>query len=175
MAKINLLPPDLGPNASVLKLLNLTKKISAIIGLVFIIFGILFAGYIFFLQTEIKSSIKRSDNLKSSITTLNKTEQGLYLLKDRVGKIKSLLTKETQDESLIGSKDLLLGSAGISFSKVETSQGKITISASSLTSGLLSDFFETVIADIDYKSINLTSFSFNSKTGYVFDLDINLK
>lgn len=175
MTKINLLPADLGPNASVLKLLNFAKKTTIIIGFTFIIFGILFAIYILFLQTEIKSSTKRSDGLKTSIVALSKTEQGLYLLKDRVSKIKNLLAKETQDESLSESKNLLLGSSGITFNKVETSQGKINISGSSLTSSSLNSFFETVVSDINFQSINLTSFSFNPKTGYMFEFDINLK
>ena len=175
MAKINLLPPDLGPNASVLKFLNLAKKIAVIIGSAFFVFGLLLIGYILFLRIEIQASVKRSEGLKSSITALKSTEQSLYLLKERVGKIKSLLAKETQGGSPASSGNILLNHPGVSLTQVVTSPGKINISAGSQKTGDLNSFFESILSDDNYENIKLTSFMFNPKTGYIFSLELNLK
>lgn len=175
MAKINLLPPDLGPNASVLKFLNLLKKTAVVVGLTFFVFGLLLIGYIIFLKAEIQASAKRAEGLKSSITALKSTEQSLYLLKERVGKIKSLLAKETQDESLASSASLLLNHPGVNLTQVVASPGKINISGSCQSTNYLSSFFESVLSNNNYKSINLASFMFNPKTGYIFSLELDLK
>lgn len=175
MAKINLLPPDLGPNASVLRLLNLAKKAAIVISIMFFIFGTLLIGYILFLRIEIQASAKRTEGLKSSITALKGTEQGLYLLKERVDKIKNLLISQTQEQSLTSSGGILLNHPGINLTQVLTSTDKITIFASSLSSNDLNNFFESILSDNNYKNISLASFLFNPKTGYIFSLDLNLK
>ncbi len=175
MAKINLLPPDLGPNASVLKLLNLAKKAAVVIGLAFFIFGALFIGCIVFLRVQIQASAKRAEGLKSSITALKGTEQTLYLLKERTGKIKELLAKEIQEQPLTGSSSILLNYPGVTLTQVTASLGKINISAGSQKTGDLNSFFENILSDNNYKSIKLVSFSYNPKTGYLFSLELNLK
>lgn len=175
MAKINLLPPDLGPNASVLKFLNLAKKIAVVIGSLFFVFGLLLIGYIVFLRIQIQSSAKRSEGIKSSITALKSTEQSLYLLKERLGKIKSLLSKETYEESLAASGDILLNHPGVSLTQVVTSQGKINISASCQSTSYLNSFFESIISNDNYKNIKLISFSYSPNMGYIFSLELNLK
>jgi len=174
MAKINLLPPDLGPNASVLKFLNLAKKIAILIGLTFFIFGTLLVGYIVFLRMEIKAADKRTQALKSSITALTETEQKFFLLKERTGNIKKLMAKETQKEPLTNSKDLLLNHQGIVLTQVSTSLGKITISGSSPSTNSLGDFFEKIFLSDNFKGVKLTSFLFNPKSGYLFSLELNL-
>lgn len=175
MAKINLLPPDLGPNASVLKFLSLAQKIAVLIGITFFIGGTLLAGYIVFLRMEITASEKSSQAFKSSITALTTTEQKLFLLKERVGNIKKLLAKQTQGEPLANSRELLLNHQGVILTKVSTSLGKLTISGSSPNTSSLGDFFESIFADNNFKNVKLTSFLFNPKSGYLFSLDLNLK
>ena len=175
MVKINLLPPDLGPNAAVLKLLNLVKKVAVIISITFFIIGTSLTGYILLLRTELQASVKRLTGLKNSIESLKSTEQSLYLLKERVGNIKKLLIKETQLEPLVSSENLLLDHPGINLTKTSTSQGKFIISGSSQNTNDLSSFFESIITDDNYKSIKLDSLIFNPKAGYIFSLELNLK
>lgn len=175
MAKINLLPPDLGSSASVLKFLNLVKKIIVVIGLAFFIFGTLLVGYIVFLRIEIQASDKQSEGLKNSISNLKSTEQSLYLLKERTGKIKELLAKKTQEQALTGSSSLLLNHPGIILTEVVTSPEQISISAVSQNTNSLNGFFESVLSDNSYKNIKLVSFSYDPKLGYVFTIDLNLK
>jgi len=173
--EINLLPPDLGPNASVLRLLNLAKKAAVAIGLMFFIFGTLFVGYIVFLRIQIQASVKRAEGLKNSITALESTEQSLYLLKERIGKIKSLLAKEAQEDPLASSSSVLINHPGVTLAQLTTSPGKINISAGSQKTGDLNSFFEKLIPDDNYKNIKLTSFSFSPETGYSFGLEFDLK
>ena len=175
MAKINLLPPDLGANASVLRLLNLAKKIAVVIGIMFFISGTLFAGYIVFLRIQIQASVKKAEGLKNSITALKSTEQSLYILKERVGKIKSLFSKETQGGSPAASNDILLNHPGVSLTQVVTSEGKINISASCQSTSCLNSFFEGILSNDNYKNIKLTSFSYSPNMGYIFSLDISPK
>jgi hypothetical protein len=173
--EINLLPPDLGPSASVLKLLDLAKKAAVVISIIFFIFGTLFVGYVIFLRVQIQASIKKSDSLKSSITVLKSTEHSIYLLKERVDKIKILFSKETQERSLTNSSSILLNHPEINFTQVLTSAGKVSISGNSKTSANISYFFEAVLADNNYININLMSFYYNPISGYTFSFDLYLK
>lgn len=175
MAKINLLPPDLGPNASVLRLLNYIKKAAVVVSIAFFIFGTLIVGYILFLRMELQASVKRSEAFKSSITNLKSTEQSLYLLKERVEGIKKLFNKETQSDPLASSGSILLNHPGIALTQVSTSLNKIEISGSSQSTNDINNFFETIISNDSYKNIKLASFLFNPKTGYIFSLELNLK
>ena len=175
MAKINLLPPDLGPSASVLKFLNLAKKIAVVFGLTFFIIGTLLVGYIVFLRIQIQASDKRAEGLKNTISNLKSTEQSLYLLKERTGKIKELLAEKTQEQALTGSSSILLNHPGITLTEVVTSPEQISISAISQNASSLNGFFESVLSDNNYKNIKLISFSYDPELGYVFNIDLNLK
>lgn len=175
MAKINLLPPDLGPNASVLKFLNLIKKLAVVFSIVFFVFGILLAGYIVFLRIQIQSSVKRAEGYKSAITNLKSTEQSLYLLKERIGNIKKLLAGKTQTNLLSDSSSVLLNHPGVTLTQVVTALDKITLSGNSQSTASIGSFFENIIANNLYPNIKLTSFLFSPKSGYLFNLDIDLK
>ena len=175
MAKINLLPPDLGPNASVLKALNLVKKLAVVFSIVFFVFGILLVSYILFLRIKIQASVKRSDGYKSSIVNLKSTEQSLYLLKERIGNIKKLLGSKTKINPLSDSNSLFLNHPGITLTQVVTSLDKITVSGNSQSTSSINSFFENIISNNLYPNIKLTSFLFSPKAGYLFNLDINLK
>ena len=153
----------------------MAKKIAAVVGIIFFVFGLLLIGYIVFLRMQIRASAKRAEGLKSSITALKSTEQRLYLLKERTGKIKSLLAKETGEESLTGSAGVLASHPGISLTRMMTSQGKISLSGSCQSTGYLSGFFESLLADNTYQNIKLMSFMFNPGTGYIFSLELSLK
>lgn len=170
MAKINLLPTDLGPKASVLKLANLGKKLAVIISLSFLIFGLLLVGYILFLNLELKSSSGRETNLKNSITSLKSTEQSLYLLKERLNKIKTLLEKDTEGGAFETTKSLSY--PGITFTQIAVTGSKIEISASSQDSAAVGAFLNNILVNESYEDIKLTSFSLNPKLGYVFGLEL---
>lgn len=175
MAKINLLPPDLGPNASVLKFLNAVKKAATVFSLIFFIFGVLLVGYILFLRIELKSSAQTTEGLKDAISNLKSTEQSLYLLKERTDKIGKLLASEIQESPLGNLSDVLLSETGVKLTQILVSPGKISVSAGSQDITSLGRFFESIISDENYKNIKLMSFSYNPKTGYAFSLDLNLK
>ena len=175
MAKINLLPSDLGPKASVLKLANLGKKLAVIISLIFLVFGILLIGYIIFLNIELKSSGTKQAGLKNSITSLQKTEQSLYLLKERIGKIKILFTKEPESSVFEGTNNTLFNAPGVTFTHIVASADKTTVSGNSQSTSGLSTFFASILASATYKSVKLTSFSFNPKLGYVFGMELTTK
>lgn len=175
MAKINLLPADLGPKASVLKLANLGKKVAVIISLSFLIFGILLGGYIIFLNLELRNSNSKQTSLKTSISSLQSTEQSLYLLKERIGKIRLLLTKEPETSVFESTNNALFNISGINFTHILVSADKTTVSGNSQSTSALSTFFAGVLASETYKTAKLTTFSFNPKLGYVFGLELNTK
>ena len=175
MAKINLLPSDLGPKASILKLANLGKKVAVIISVSFLVFGILLVGYIVFLNVELRNSNNRQANLKNSITSLQATEQSLFLLKERIGKIRILMTKEPEDTVFGSTNSALFNVPGVTFTHILVSADKTTVAGNSQSTSGLSSFFAGVLASETYKTIKLTTFSFNPKLGYVFGLELNTK
>jgi hypothetical protein len=100
MSRINLLPIDLSPESSKARLSNILKKIT-VVGFILLIVSVLMAIAIFLINyVEMQNLSQRQNQLKKSIEALEKTEQSLVLVKDRLTKIKKVLGKETATDSI---------------------------------------------------------------------------
>jgi Tfp pilus assembly protein PilN len=175
MTNINLLPKSLGPKGSILKLANFSQKAAVVMTAIFFIFGLFIGGYLFFLNREIKNSQSRQETLKATIKNLEQTEQKLFLLKDRIAKIKlfySLADSQTDFQD-VGS--LLAGNPSVLATKVAVTPGKVTLNGMAQGSQTFGDFLGVLVLSPNYKSINLSSFSFSPEVGYSFGFDLTTK
>lgn len=175
MTNINLLPKSLGPKGSILKLANFSKKAAVIVAAVFFVFGLLIGGYLFFLNREIKSSQGRQETLKATIKNLEQTEQKLFLLKDRIAKIKIFYNLEDSQTDLQSLGGLLAGSPSILVTKVTVIPGKITLDGTAQNSQAFGDFLGLLVLSPVYKTIDLLNFSFGPDVGYSFGFDLSTK
>src|SRR3989344_8584630 len=90
--KINLLPPGFGVTGNLGKILKAVRMV-CVIGLAFfLVFGLGISIY-FIVSTITFNALKSETNsLKEQVKTLQTTEQQIVLLKDRVGKINTVLS-----------------------------------------------------------------------------------
>lgn len=176
MVNINLLPPDLGPKASVLRLAAVLKK--TIVGALtlFCFFSVLTIAYIVFLDIRIKKVGTENEVLKKSIKSLEQTEQKLFLVKDRLGIIKSLSGGQEKEAGFGGFERILTeGMSGVSLVQINALPGKIEVSGGFSLSRALGSFLEGILVNPDYKTVDLTSFSYNPVSGYSFELEVSIK
>lgn len=176
MANINLLPSDLGPKASVLRLAALLKRLTLGALAIFCVFAGLTIAYLVFLNTRIKKVSAENEVLQRSIKALEETEQKLFLVKDRLASIKSLTGAQVLEAGFGDFERILTsGDSGVAFSKISASPGEIGIWGASLTSRPLGDFLEEVLVNPDYKTVNLATFTYNPSAGYTFELGVSTK
>lgn len=176
MANVNLLPPDLGPKASVLRISVLLKKLVTVALFVFCFFSVLTIGYIYFLNFQVKKSNLNQEALKTSIKSLEQTEQKLFLIKDRLAKIKNLLVLETTVKEVENANQILIDSGfGVELTGVEVFPGKVSLTGNVNSSVVLGDFMDKLLHNYSYKTLKLTAFSYNPKLGYSFGFDILTK
>ena len=165
---INLLPTDLTPKGPIVKLANTLKSVSYIAFSVLVITGIGLVAFFVTNSLSIRSTNTQNEELKSSIESLEETEQGIVLVKDRLNKAKAVLGEKSGREEVQALSDLMpqivpeatLIEAVVDKDNVETTF--VTLSSS-----ILSQLMATVISQDTYKAIELISFSYNPNAGYV--------
>lgn len=175
MANINLLPSDFGPKGSVLKIAGVLKKLIVSLFFILLVLGSLVFGYVMFLKVELKKSQLAQENLKSSIKILEQTEQKLYLLKDRISKIKSVFAMENLGSDIPFVDNILSQCTDISFSDIRVLPKKIVISLATPRNASLGSFFDNLNQDVNFESVKVNSITFSPTAGYLVDLELTLK
>lgn len=173
MPAVNLLPTDLSPKSSAARISNFLKRAS-LAGLVLLVVSAAgLIGFFVFVSLQVRSSTSRQEQLKTTIESLNQTEQRLILTKDRLEKAKEVLGKETSMENVEKLGSLFTNvPEGIDLRGAEVSATKTELSFIARSSPGLTQILATILAGDYYKSVRLTSFSFNPTTGYVVSLDL---
>ena len=176
MAAINLLPTDFLLNPSVLKLAKLLRSVVTLSLAIFVIAGAGLIAYFLINSMTLNVSLKNQEALKSSIKSLEQTEQGLFLVKDRLGKAQEIFAEPSVkvDIDALGKmltslpSDATLTQADFNKSSLET-----TFSVNnSLT---LVKLMAGVVSQTIYSRVELLSFSFNPAAGYIASLSFSNK
>jgi hypothetical protein len=171
MPRINLLPIDLSPDSSKARLSNILKNIT-VVGSVLLIVSVLAVMAIFFINyVEIRNLSQSQKQLEKSIGALEKTEQHLVLVKDRLTKIRKILGKETTAD-LVG--DLLSWQESLGMQldiqEAEILPDKIIVSFKTPNSFELAEALSSMTEKSDYSRIELTSLNFSPEMGYLVEL-----
>jgi hypothetical protein len=172
---INLLPQDIKPKVSILKLSKKLKR--------FILFGFMFfvflastvVGTLFILSNNLKRSIARQVAAKTEIKNLEATEQKLFLIRDRLDKIKQITAVKTAQDQINILEDALNQTKaidGVDFSGAELQQTVAKVSINAGSSIALSNFLYNLYGNEDYKRINLLALKYNVDLGYTVTLSI---
>ncbi len=172
MPAINLLPIELSPKGSVVKVSGLLKRVAIVGSVLLVLSAIGLIGFFVFVSFQVTSSTTRQEQLKTTIKSLQQTEQRLILTKDRLEKAKEVLGKETSIENVENLSELFLNvPEDVDLRDAEISATKIELSFIARSSSGLTRILATILAG-DYKTVKLTSFAFNTKVGYVVNLDL---
>lgn len=176
MATINLLPKDLLPNAAALKTATLIKNLITLALAVFVISVIGLVAYFFLNSLSIKNSSQKQDQLKTSIKSLEQTEQGLVLVKDRLAFLEQIDVKDSgKEETANLAKIYSLIPAGASMSEAVVSKDSLDTTFIAPDTSTLSRLMASVVSATDYERVELLSFSFNPNVGFLTSLSFITK
>lgn len=170
---LNLLPADLAPKESIVKLANTIKRLAFIGFSLFLVAGLASGAFLLYLSGEITALESKQEQYKQSIRALEQTEQRLVLLRDRVNKAERIL-KTTPVEKKIEAFDNLISGfpTGITFSSVDIQSDKIDLTMMAKDSLALKLGMAQLLESNQFKRIEMTSFGLSPKSGYVVNLHL---
>lgn len=173
MADINLLPEDVKPKPYLLKL---SKTLNKFVVGGFILFSFLVVvslGSFLILRNRTQASLDRQEDLKAQVNALEQTEQRLFLLKDRLGKIGTVLSVNDAAEEVESLEQALNMSQGVGvFKDAEITKEKAIVTFSTDSSENLTRFLSLLIGSGEFKRIELASFGFSPSEGYELELGL---
>lgn len=171
MVTINLLPKDLTPKESLVKLANTLKRASIIGFIALIVLALALLGGFAVLSRQLTTSSDDQSSLKSKIVALETTEQRLVLVKDRLERIDHVFAIDTASdeiEQLDKLTDLL--PEGVTLLEVTLSPASSMVNISATSSKTLSQFLAILLGSNIYTKVTLNSLSFNYLSGYSVSL-----
>lgn len=173
MININLLPSDLAPKESVIRVSKTLKKISASGFIIFILISAIGIGTFFYFENEIKDSDNRQTTYKSTIGSLETTEQSLVIIRDRVQKASNILGESALADR-VGNIRSLSSSLPeqVILEDIQVSSDKTTITVGTVDSIGLKELFKSFEGSSFYEKIVLVSLNFNPKSGYTVGMEL---
>lgn len=171
--KINFISSDMAVPAKSLKLVKVLNKLS-IVGAVILVLSIIVAisGFIFF-----TISFKKVDasvaSLKNDISSLEKSEQKLILVKDKLNKIayiRSLPSADNDISEFQKLNEIISVSSDSAFTGVNIGSNKTELSLASKDSTSLSLVLDSISNLKNYVKITLSSLGYNPTSGFLSSL-----
>lgn len=174
MSALNLLPTELTPNPSVIRLTGIVKKLSTALAVI-LVFFLLGVVVLFILNTvKIKKLTAQETSLKSSVQALEKTEKQLVLVRDRIIKVKNVWGRDSAYANADAVGTLVAQNVGIvAFSSLDVTAKKVGLQVASPTSSGIAKFLSGLVAADLFKSVNMKSLSFSPGSGYSLDLELS--
>ena len=172
-SKINLLPGDLAPKASVLKLANTLKKLSFLGFSLFIVATLGAVAFFIYLKTEVGSLRSSQEQSKKTISSLEKTEQRIVLVRDRVQKAERIIKTAPTEKRLQALTTLVLRfPKNVIFTSVEILPERLDLTILAPDSSILKETMSS-FADSDlFKKVDMISLGLNPKSGYIVNLQL---
>lgn len=175
MADINLLPEEITPKGFAVRLAQILRNVATVGLALLVVSGVGIGAFFILTSVEIRSSTARQDQLKSTVKSLEGTEQSLVLLKDRVGKVKQVLGADTVSPSIVKAGTIITSfPPDVSPKEIQIGDiSKITVSVTDTSE--LTKFMSGVITASKFKRIDLRGFSFSPTGGYLISLEMSDK
>lgn len=176
MTAINLLPTDLSPRSSTVKVADTAKKIAIAIFALIVVFAI--AAIIFFMtiSVQIRNLSGKNEQLRASVSSLEETEQRLVLIRDRLKKVEAVQAKDTTSIQLEPLKEILPNfPPTVTLRELSVFSRETEMSFTINSSPDLARVLANIMAGDYYKRIELSSFSFNPSSGYFISLKLYME
>lgn len=176
MAAINLLPTELLPSAGLTRTAKLLRSVLTVGFGIFVVAVLGLVGFFSVNALSLRSSNARQEELKTSIKSFEQTEQGLVLVKDRLGKVKEVEAKDNADNE-VAALSGLFGSlpAGVSLTEAVIAKDELDTTFVVGDSAVLGQFMAGLITTEGFSRIELLSFSFNPNVGYLVSVGFSSK
>ena len=173
MTDINLLPSEYGPDPVVARISNKIVRVAIVEFSILVIFAIVGIGSFFIVSNRVDESSSSQQDLKTSISSLESTEQRLFLLKDRISKAGSVLAAESAVDEVDEFQNVQQGlPTGVEFVKAEFFTNKMEIVYAFNDSQLLVDTLLLIETSGQFSKIELLSLDFTPETGYQVALSL---
>lgn len=174
--KINLIPAEMAVPARSVRLAKNLNKFSTISVTILLVLLVITISIYFFYNFQYKKVIVNSDLSKAKVIALEKSEQKLFLAKDRISKIKNLkgaksVYKEMQEVQILSQKISAIPDSTLS--EIIINELKTDLIIKSATTASVSEVMKTVSSTDNYKNVVLTSLTFSPVSGYVSNLTFN--
>ena len=171
---INLLPIELSPARTAVKFAKRIKKAIIVAVGFFLILTVSGIIFIVFLGSQVNASVAKQKSLKQNIGALEATEQKIFIIKDRISKIKFALSAKNAADSF-QTVDQVLSTLppSVIVNSVEINTTKTAFSVLSKNSLSMASFLNSLVTNGIYKNISLTGFIFTPDRGYVISLESN--
>lgn len=170
---INFIPTDMAVPVKSVKLAKTLNKLS-IVGVILLILSVISAIVLFFFfSSDLKKTNASVATLKNEISSLEKSEQKLILVKDKLEKIsyiKSLSSAENDINQFKSINEIVLSASNSAFTEISVGSSKTEISLSTPDSSSLSLILSSFTNLKDYAKITLSSLGFNSTSGFLSSL-----
>ncbi len=175
MAQINLLPIEITPKGFSVRLATILRNVATVGFIILLIAGVGIGAYFLITSTEIRTSNTKQEQYKSVVKSLESTEQSLVLLKDRVGKVKTVLGLNTVGPGIEKAGAIISTfPPGIEAKEIQIAElTKFTVSVTDTAE--LTKFMSAAIAANKFKKIDLRGFSFSPSGGYLISLEMTDK
>ena len=176
MAAINLLPTDISPKGPVAKISNLIKNLAVISFVLFLLTALGMLAVFVLNSVQIRSLNESSEALKTSIESLETTEQGLVLVRDRLTKVKLVLADESGGDEAEGLGTVTSGlPASVALTEAVISKDVLDTTFVATDSQGLTALMARIISQEAFAKVDLVSFSFNPNAGYIPSFSMKVK
>ncbi len=170
---INLLPPDLAGGVGGGKLLFVARSLAFSLSaalIVLLTFGIV-GMYLMNRQLTLLSD--KQTELKQAVRSLEKTESGMVLTRDRLAKVKKIIANR-KIEDRFDKQQLIVGYTrdNIRFRESLLQDTESSITFESDSSLAVSDLFDSFFANDNFERLILNSLQFSPFLGYRFELSV---
>lgn len=176
MAAINLLPTEISPKGPLVRISNLIKNLAIISFTIFLLAAFGMIAFFILNSIQTRSLNQSSETLKASIQSLETTEQGLVLVRDRLAKAKLVLAEESGGDEVEGLVSLIPGlPVSASLTEGVISKDTLEVTFVATDSQGLSALMALIISQDAFTKVDLVSFSFNPNAGYVPSFSMKVK
>lgn len=174
--QINLIPAEMAVSPKTVKLQKIITKLFISLTIILLLSIVTLAFFLIYYNSNLRTTLSENEVLKSRILTLEASEQKLVLAKDKLSKVKSIMSNDTIDKEFDNFKkfqNILLetnvsSSSAYSESVIAPDKTEISIAIPDINS--LSNLLGSISRLSDYNKIFLSSLGFNLKTGYLLSL-----
>lgn len=174
--KLNLLPPEYGTLGQLGKILRVTRALGVISMALFFVFALGVSAFFVISTININNLNSEIDSLKAQVTAQQTTEQKIVLVKDRIGKIKTILASPDALKNLAAVSPYISGASGIeSLPDLTIDPSKVDMILNFKTNSSLTNFISQISRDKNFTNVVLSSFNYSSTTGYSVEIAASSK
>lgn len=175
--KVNLIPNEMAVPATAVKTAKLLNKISIFAVIALIITSLSVAGLFFYFSSEVTKQNERITTLKDKVTSLSQNEQKLVLAKDRLSKINVVQKAKSVGDEVARFKKFSesVSQTGTIITEANLSSKGSEVTMLSQNSESLALVLKPLSKIADYKTVILSSLGFNSGTGFISTINLEVE